>query len=133
MLRRRRGSSEVSLLRRDAFLLCSFWHATLLKLLMQRQRLVVCSEPSSTNLAHGAGIRSNNGLDIAVRLVELLKEQLPTISYSDFYQFKVMTVTSSMSLYKRTYEHTIWNLTSPMQVILPYCANCMILVNDLSF
>jgi len=59
---------------------------------MQRQRLVVCSEPSSTNLAHGTGIRSNNGLDIAVRLVELLKEQLPTISYSDFYQVEICCI-----------------------------------------
>ena len=33
-------------------------------------------------LAHGA----NNGLDIAVRLLEPLKEQFPGISYADFYQ-----------------------------------------------
>jgi len=33
-------------------------------------------------LAHEA----NNGLDIAVRLLEPLKEQFPTISYADFYQ-----------------------------------------------
>ncbi|KAK4762535.1 hypothetical protein SAY86_008303 [Trapa natans] len=33
-------------------------------------------------LAHGA----NNGLDIAVRLLEPIKEQFPTISYADFYQ-----------------------------------------------
>ena len=33
-------------------------------------------------LAHGA----NNGLDIAVRLLEPLKEQFPIISYADFYQ-----------------------------------------------
>jgi catalase (peroxidase I) len=33
-------------------------------------------------LAHGA----NAGLDIAVRLLEPLKEQFPTLSYADFYQ-----------------------------------------------
>ncbi|CAK8576136.1 unnamed protein product [Lathyrus sativus] len=33
-------------------------------------------------LAHGA----NNGLDIAVRLLEPLKEQFPIVSYADFYQ-----------------------------------------------
>lgn len=33
-------------------------------------------------LAHGA----NSGLDIAVRLLEPLKEQFPIISYADFYQ-----------------------------------------------
>lgn len=35
-------------------------------------------------LAHGA----NNGLDIAVRLLEPLKEQFPTLSYADFYQVR---------------------------------------------
>jgi len=33
-------------------------------------------------LSHGA----NSGLDIAVRLLEPIKEQFPTISYADFYQ-----------------------------------------------
>lgn len=33
-------------------------------------------------LAHGA----NNGLDIAVRLLEPIKEQFPIVSYADFYQ-----------------------------------------------
>lgn len=33
-------------------------------------------------LAHGA----NNGLDIAVRLLEPIKEQFPILSYGDFYQ-----------------------------------------------
>lgn len=33
-------------------------------------------------LAHGA----NNGLDIAVRLLEPIKEQFPIISFADFYQ-----------------------------------------------
>ncbi|XP_010691257.2 L-ascorbate peroxidase, cytosolic [Beta vulgaris subsp. vulgaris] len=33
-------------------------------------------------LAHGA----NNGLDIAVRLLEPIKEQFPELSYGDFYQ-----------------------------------------------
>ncbi|KAG6583471.1 L-ascorbate peroxidase, cytosolic, partial [Cucurbita argyrosperma subsp. sororia] len=33
-------------------------------------------------LAHGA----NNGLDIAVRLLEPIKEQFPILSYADFYQ-----------------------------------------------
>jgi len=33
-------------------------------------------------LAHGA----NSGLDIAIRLLEPIKEQFPTISYADFYQ-----------------------------------------------
>lgn len=33
-------------------------------------------------LAHGA----NNGLDIAIRLLEPLKEQFPEISFADFYQ-----------------------------------------------
>jgi hypothetical protein len=33
-------------------------------------------------LAHGA----NAGLDIAVRLLEPIKEQFPTLSYADFYQ-----------------------------------------------
>lgn len=33
-------------------------------------------------LAHGA----NNGLDIAVRLLEPIKQQFPILSYADFYQ-----------------------------------------------
>lgn len=32
------------------------------------------------------GHAANNGLDIAVRLLEPIKEQFPTISYADFYQ-----------------------------------------------
>ncbi|KAL3750892.1 hypothetical protein ACJRO7_011816 [Eucalyptus globulus] len=36
----------------------------------------------ATELAHGA----NNGLDIAVRLLEPIKEQFPVLSYADFYQ-----------------------------------------------
>lgn len=36
-------------------------------------------------LAHGA----NNGLDIAVRLLEPIKEQFPNISYADFYQVAI--------------------------------------------
>ena len=35
-----------------------------------------------SELAHGA----NNGLDIAVRLLEPIKEQFPILSYADFYQ-----------------------------------------------
>lgn len=35
--------------------------------------------------AHGA----NNGLDIAIRLLEPIKEQFPTISYADFYQVRL--------------------------------------------
>lgn len=38
----------------------------------------------SAELAHGA----NAGLDIAVRLLEPIKEQFPTISYADFYQVR---------------------------------------------
>jgi len=34
----------------------------------------------------------NNGLDIAVRPVELLKEQFPIISYSDFYQVEICCI-----------------------------------------
>ncbi|CAI0545340.1 unnamed protein product [Linum tenue] len=36
----------------------------------------------AAELAHGA----NNGLDIAVRLLEPIKEQFPNITYADFYQ-----------------------------------------------
>jgi L-ascorbate peroxidase len=36
----------------------------------------------SAELAHGA----NSGLDIAIRLIEPIKEQFPTISYADFHQ-----------------------------------------------
>jgi len=36
----------------------------------------------AVELAHGA----NNGLDIAVRLLEPIKEQFPILSYADFYQ-----------------------------------------------
>lgn len=35
-------------------------------------------------LAHGA----NNGLDIAVRLLEPIKEQFPILSYADFFQVR---------------------------------------------
>lgn len=35
-----------------------------------------------TELAHGA----NNGLDIAVRLLEPIKQNFPILSYADFYQ-----------------------------------------------
>ncbi|KAE8727681.1 L-ascorbate peroxidase 1, cytosolic [Hibiscus syriacus] len=37
---------------------------------------------AAKELAHSA----NNGLDIAVQLLEPIKEQFPTISYADFYQ-----------------------------------------------
>ncbi|XP_050209491.1 L-ascorbate peroxidase, cytosolic [Mercurialis annua] len=39
-------------------------------------------------IKHGAELahNANNGLDIAVRLLEPLKEQFPMISYADFYQ-----------------------------------------------
>ncbi|KAL8480572.1 hypothetical protein ACS0TY_027205 [Phlomoides rotata] len=37
---------------------------------------------NSTELSHEA----NNGLDIAVRLLEPIKEQFPILSYADFYQ-----------------------------------------------
>lgn len=37
---------------------------------------------NSSELSHGA----NNGLDIAVRLLEPIKEQFPILSYADFYQ-----------------------------------------------
>lgn len=36
-------------------------------------------------LAHAA----NNGLDIAVRLLEPIKEQFPILSYADFYQVRL--------------------------------------------
>jgi L-ascorbate peroxidase len=36
----------------------------------------------SAELAHGA----NNGLDIAVRLLEPIKDQFSILSYADFYQ-----------------------------------------------
>lgn len=36
----------------------------------------------SAELAHGA----NNGLDIAVRLLDPIKEHFPSISHADFYQ-----------------------------------------------
>ncbi|CAL9123416.1 unnamed protein product, partial [Musa textilis] len=36
----------------------------------------------AAELAHGA----NNGLDIALRLLEPIKEQFPTLSFADFYQ-----------------------------------------------
>ena len=36
----------------------------------------------AAELSHEA----NNGLDIAVRLLEPIKEQFPTLSYADFYQ-----------------------------------------------
>ncbi|KAH1096988.1 hypothetical protein J1N35_013909 [Gossypium stocksii] len=32
------------------------------------------------------GVAANNGLDIAVRLLEPIKEQFPILSYADFYQ-----------------------------------------------
>jgi L-ascorbate peroxidase len=35
-----------------------------------------------SELAHGA----NAGLDIAVRLLEPIKEEFPILSYADFYQ-----------------------------------------------
>nr|APO14272.1 L-ascorbate peroxidase [Luffa aegyptiaca] len=37
---------------------------------------------NAAELAHGA----NNGLDIAVKLLEPIKEQVPSLSYGDFYQ-----------------------------------------------
>ena len=40
----------------------------------------------SAELAHGA----NNGLDIAIRLLEPIKEQFPILSYADFYQVGTM-------------------------------------------
>lgn len=36
----------------------------------------------ASELGHGA----NNGLDIAVRLLDPIKEQFPILSYADFYQ-----------------------------------------------
>lgn len=40
---------------------------------------------------HGA----NNGLDIAVRLLEPIKEQFPIISYADFYQVLAFRIEST--------------------------------------
>jgi catalase (peroxidase I) len=37
---------------------------------------------NSAELAHGA----NAGLDIAVRMLEPIKEEFPVLSYADFYQ-----------------------------------------------
>lgn len=39
-------------------------------------------------LAHGA----NNGLDIALRLLEPIRDQFPTISFADFYQVSLTYV-----------------------------------------
>ncbi|KAH1057550.1 hypothetical protein J1N35_035615 [Gossypium stocksii] len=43
--------------------------------------------PSSHRLGiQRLGVAANNGLDIAVRLLEPIKEQFPILSYADFYQ-----------------------------------------------
>ncbi|KAI5584404.1 hypothetical protein BDE02_06G078500 [Populus trichocarpa] len=48
----------------------------------------------SAELAHGA----NNGLDIAVRLLEPIKEQFPILSYADFYQLVLLALQSLVVL-----------------------------------
>ena len=45
-------------------------------------------------LAHSA----NNGLDIAVRLLEPIKQQFPILSYADFYQVFYLSVSSTFRL-----------------------------------
>lgn len=47
------------------------------------------------------GHAANNGLDIAVRLLEPLKEQFPILSYGDFYQ---VFIAISSSVYKCIYS-----------------------------
>jgi catalase (peroxidase I) len=44
-------------------------------------------------LAHGA----NAGLDIAVRLLEPIKEQVPILSYADFYQVSPHQIRSDLA------------------------------------
>lgn len=48
----------------------------------------------SAELAHGA----NNGLDIAIRLLDPIKEQFPTLSYADFYQVRSSSYDLTSSL-----------------------------------
>ena len=43
---------------------------------------------NQAELAHGA----NNGLDIAVRLLEPIKAQFPILTYADFYQVRRLLI-----------------------------------------
>ena len=109
-LRRQGGSSGDSSLRSNALRLCSVWRKTKSSLFLYHCFLRVpeviffslCFRWHSAGTfdvktktggpfgtmrhaaeqAHG----SNNGLDIAVRLLEPLKQEFSIISYADFYQ-----------------------------------------------
>jgi L-ascorbate peroxidase len=60
-------------------------------------------------LAHGA----NAGLDIAVRLLEPIKELVPILSYADFYQVSTHPIRSDLARTPRSrrfYYHSQMNL-----------------------
>lgn len=58
-------------------------------------------------LAHEA----NNGLDIAVRLLEPIKQQFPILSYADFYQVIIIYIqllTQKMICFMITFYGLLW-------------------------
>lgn len=55
-------------------------------------------------LAHEA----NNGLDIAVRLLEPIKQQFPILSYADFYQVMIIYIQLLTAENDLLYDHFLW-------------------------
>lgn len=55
-------------------------------------------------LAHEA----NNGLDIAVRLLEPIKQQFPILSYADFYQVMLIYIQLLTAENDLLYDHFLW-------------------------
>lgn len=55
-------------------------------------------------LAHEA----NNGLDIAVRLLEPIKQQFPILSYADFYQVIIIYIQLLTAENDLLYDHFLW-------------------------
>lgn len=55
-------------------------------------------------LAHEA----NNGLDIAVRLLEPIKQQFPILSYADFYQVIIIYIQLLTTENDLLYDHFLW-------------------------
>lgn len=55
-------------------------------------------------LAHEA----NNGLDIAVRLLEPIEQQFPILSYADFYQVIIIYIQLLTTENDLLYDHFLW-------------------------
>lgn len=78
----------------DTDVLCYRWHSAGTYDVKTKTGGPFGTMKNKVELGHAA----NNGLDIAVRLLEPIKEQFPIISYGDFYQVSIPSVHIAISL-----------------------------------